>query len=211
MSHFAQETVQAYSDALASNAPTPGGGSAAGVALSQGAALLCMVLNFTVGRKKYAAHEETLRPLLHQCDQVRTEALELAAQDMEAFEAVARCYGLPRQSDAEKAARKTAMETTLHRAAEVPSHILAHSHDLLRAALTIGRLGNRNVLSDVMVGAQLLSAAALSSEVNIRINMKYADASPARERMLSATTSRSEAIPEMLNEVLDVCRGRLKL
>lgn len=47
-------TVQEFVSELASGSATPGGGSAAGLAGAQGAALLSMVCNLTIGRKKYA-------------------------------------------------------------------------------------------------------------------------------------------------------------
>ena len=50
-----------YRDALASGNPTPGGGTAAAVALSQGAALTVMVCNLTIGKERWQegwAHSE---------------------------------------------------------------------------------------------------------------------------------------------------------
>ena len=50
MSEYGNYTLDEYRDALASGAPTPGGGTAAAVALSQGAALALMVCNLTEGK-----------------------------------------------------------------------------------------------------------------------------------------------------------------
>ena len=44
-----------FLDALASAAPTPGGGSAAAVMGAMGAALVSMVANLTIGKKGYEA------------------------------------------------------------------------------------------------------------------------------------------------------------
>ncbi|DAC51844.1 MAG TPA: formiminotransferase-cyclodeaminase, partial [Candidatus Poseidoniales archaeon] len=51
---WANKTVREFQDALASDAPTPGGGSAVGVALGQAAALAIMVSDLTLSKK---AHE----------------------------------------------------------------------------------------------------------------------------------------------------------
>ena len=53
-----QLPVEAFLDQLASSQPTPGGGSAAAVMGAMGAALVSMVANLTVGKKKYAEVEQ---------------------------------------------------------------------------------------------------------------------------------------------------------
>ena len=63
MSEYGDMSLDEFRDALASDSPTPGGGSAAAVALSQGAALAIMVCNLTEGKEKWkdgwAAAEQT--------------------------------------------------------------------------------------------------------------------------------------------------------
>ena len=51
---WADVTLREFQDALASSNPTPGGGSAAGVALGQAAALAKMVADLTLGNDNYA-------------------------------------------------------------------------------------------------------------------------------------------------------------
>ena len=57
----AQLTTTEFVDALAAGQPTPGGGGAAALTGSQAAALVSMVINFTVGKKKYAAVEAEMQ------------------------------------------------------------------------------------------------------------------------------------------------------
>ena len=47
-----KKSVEAFSDELSSSAPTPGGGSVAALMGSMGAALVSMVANLTIGKKK---------------------------------------------------------------------------------------------------------------------------------------------------------------
>ena len=44
-------TLREYQNALASSSPTPGGGTAAAIALGQASALTCMVCDLTIGKK----------------------------------------------------------------------------------------------------------------------------------------------------------------
>ena len=50
---WADVSLREFQDALASSAPTPGGGSAAGVALGQAAALAVMVSDLTLGNESF--------------------------------------------------------------------------------------------------------------------------------------------------------------
>ncbi len=211
MQPIAEQKVNTYLDALASNAPTPGGGGAAAVTASQGAALLGMVLRFTVGRKKYMAHDTTLQPLLTRSDTLRCRALELADRDAEAFAAVGACYSMPRKTATDKEARRQAMDRALLAAARVPLHVMQDIRILLQDAIQVGTLGNRNVLTDVMVAAHLFQAAAMSCEVNVRINMKLATPSPHQQALLTQLHELQTEIASQVVQVLDACNQRLKL
>ena len=61
-----QHTVTDFLDALASNAPAPGGGSVAALSGALGAALLSMVCNLTLGKRKYAAVQDEIAALVAQ-------------------------------------------------------------------------------------------------------------------------------------------------
>ena len=163
-----QTPIGSFLDKLAAGESTPGGGAAAALTGSQAAALLSMVLNFTVGRKKYAAIEEEMRGYLLRTEAIRAELLELADEDAAAFGAVAACYALPRSTDEEKAARNVAMQTALKGAAEVPLTIAALCVDILELTPLIAERGNANVVSDAATAAHLAYAALHSALVNVK-------------------------------------------
>ncbi len=175
MTHLntAGTTIETFLDALASGESTPGGGAAAALTGSQAAALLSMVLNFTVGRKKDAAVEEELRGRLLRTEEMRTQLLAFADKDAEAFGAVAACFAMPRTSEEEKAARTEAMQAALRGAAEVPLAIAALCADLLRLTAPIAEKGNPNVVSDAATAAHLAHSALNSALVNVDINLKW--------------------------------------
>ena len=85
MVKYCRKSVEKYNDCLAAGGAVPGGGSAAAVAAAMGTALLCMVLNFSIGRKAYAAHEKRLKDILSAAEKLRLRFLELADLDPEAF------------------------------------------------------------------------------------------------------------------------------
>jgi len=113
-------TVAGFLEALAAKQSTPGGGGAAALTGAQAAALVSMVVNFTLGNKKYAAVEGQMTEALAESETLRQEFLDLADRDVAAFGAVAACYGMPRDTDAEKEARTAALQSALQNAARVP-------------------------------------------------------------------------------------------
>ena len=108
---------------LGSAAPTPGGGAAAALAAATGAALIEMVVNLTIGKSAYAEHESHVQPIGAQARALRQRALELIDADAAAFDTVMAAYGLPRDSDAEKAARTAAIQVATTDAARPPMEI----------------------------------------------------------------------------------------
>ena len=165
--------IETFLNDLAAGESTPGGGAASALTGSQAAALLSMVLNFTVGRKKYADVEEELRGLLLRTEKMRAELLTFADKDAEAFGAVAACYTMPRSTEEEMAARTKAMQAALRGASEVPFSIAALCADLLELTAPIAEKGNPNVVSDAATAAHLAHAALHSSLVNVDINLKW--------------------------------------
>ncbi len=66
-----------YLDKLASSSPEPGGGSASALAAAIGAALVSMVANLTIGKKKYAEVQDRIEKLVQKSEAVRARLQEL--------------------------------------------------------------------------------------------------------------------------------------
>lgn len=162
-----------FLDALAAKQSTPGGGGAAALTGSQAAALLSMVVNFTLGNKKYADVQESMQDLLTKTEALRAELLTLADEDVTAFERVAACYSMPRSTGEEKAARTQTMQQALKGAARVPFSTAERSLTLLRLVEPVAAQGNTNVVSDAATALYLADAALHSAIINVNINLKF--------------------------------------
>ena len=68
------QTISNFLDALASNAPAPGGGAAAALLGATGAAFVSMVCNLTLGKPKYAAVEDDMEALLARSEALRARS-----------------------------------------------------------------------------------------------------------------------------------------
>jgi len=164
-----------FVDALASDAPAPGGGSAAALAGAQAAALMAMVCRLTVGKKKYAAVEAEANAALAALETRRAELLALIDEDTEAYRAFGRAAALPKNTDDEKVARRQAMRAASKYAAEVPSRTLEAAADVARIIARMFRTANRNCLSDTGAGLQLAHAAVVGASLNVLINLPGTD------------------------------------
>jgi formiminotetrahydrofolate cyclodeaminase len=155
---------------LASAAPTPGGGAAAGVAAATGAALIAMVGHLTIGKAGFEDLEDRMRALVERADAERSAFLSLADQDAEAFEAVMAAFRLPKETDDEKAARTMRIQEAYEGAAAVPMDLATRAVDLMELAEDATAMGNPNAASDGYSAGALLFAGALSAIANVRIN-----------------------------------------
>ena len=163
--------LKPYLNELASASPAPGGGAAAAVTVAQGLALLSMVCNLTIGKKKFSTVETQAKDILEQLSVMRAEALSGAEADMNAFTAVMKAYQMPAKTDEQKSTRKAALEKATRHAAEPPFRLMTLASGALPLADQLEKIGNPNVLSDVFVGRHLLIAGYKSSKENVAVNL----------------------------------------
>ena len=93
---FKNYSIEEYLERLGSGSPTPGGGAAAALTSAQGAALIMMVANHTIGKPKYAEFEELNRDILDEAEVLLHSLTEGIDNDAEAFGKVSEAYALPR-------------------------------------------------------------------------------------------------------------------
>ena len=165
------QEVGTWLDELASAAPAPGGGAAAAMVAAVGAGLIEMVCNLTIGKPRYAEHEEVMRAALITATELRLSAGQLAAEDAAAFGAVSQAYRLPKESAQEKAARAGAIQGALIEAADVPLRVAAVAAEVIGLSDRILAGANVNVISDVAVAASAGRAALDSAVINVEINL----------------------------------------
>ena len=148
MAKFKDTAVEPFLDALASQAATPGGGSAAAIMGAMGAALVSMVCNLTIGKKKYAEVEGEMKDVLAKSEALRAKLTGMIEDDVKAFDAVMSAYGMAKESDADKAAREKAIQAALKQATEVPLRCCHAAREVIDLAAIASEKGNLNVISD---------------------------------------------------------------
>jgi len=171
MTDFGKLSLEQFLDALASNAPTPGGGTAAAVGGAMGASLAEMVAALTLSKEKYAASHEAMRPIAEAARLAREELLSLAREDSEAYESVVAARRLPKETEEQKAARAQKIAAANKHAAEVPMRTARAAVRLLSALPDLAAKGNPNAVSDAGAAALLLDACVEAALLNVGINL----------------------------------------
>jgi formiminotetrahydrofolate cyclodeaminase len=157
--------------AFGSDAPTPGGGTAAALAGAIGAALAEMVASLTLSKEKYAAAHEAVRPIAGLARRTRQELQRLAHEDSNAYDAVVAARRLPKETPDQQRARARRTSEANRLAAEVPMRTARAAARLLGALPDLAKKGNPNAASDAGAAALLLEAAAHAALLNVAINL----------------------------------------
>jgi formiminotetrahydrofolate cyclodeaminase len=168
---YASETLRTYLDDAASSKPAPGGGSVSACVGALGAALVSMVCNLTRGREKYAAVEGEVQELVRKAEAARAELEQLLQDDTVAYNGVIAAYKLPKETEAEQAARSQAVQDGLVVAANVPLDICRVAVEVCRLAKTAAEVGNPQAVTDAGIGAILGEAAVVGAALNVKINL----------------------------------------
>lgn len=166
-------TVSTFLEELSSKKPTPGGGGAAALGGAQGVALGEMVINLTLGKKKYADVEEEMQLLLVRLEEIRAEFLRLADEDARVFAPLAAAYGLPSGTEEEKKHKEEVLETHLLAASLIPKTVMEQAVEAIKIMDILAQKGSRLAVSDVGVGVSFLRTALLGAKMNVSINTKF--------------------------------------
>lgn len=178
--------VSNFLNELASNSPTPGGGSVAALAGALGAALISMVGNLTVGKKKYEDVEEEIKRILSSSEKLRYELSQLIEEDVKVFNNFMSTYKMPKETEDEKKIRAEKIQESLIEAAKVPLKVAHKCLDILSLSKEVAEKGNINVVSDAGVAALLAEAALESAILNVKINLKMIKDEKTKEEFSSS-------------------------
>jgi formiminotetrahydrofolate cyclodeaminase len=165
-------TLGEFQDALASSDPTPGGGTAAAVALGQATALTRMVAQLTLGKEKWQEGWIAAEKAEEIAERTYLRAGELAQLDSDAFDEVMAAFRMPKTNDDEIGIRRNCIRQATLKASEIPYETVVLGMELLSCQEALALKGNGNAVSDVGVAGLLTSAAVKGALFNVEINLQ---------------------------------------
>ncbi len=169
---FTKYSCEEFVDVLSTKAPVPGGGGASALVGALGCALGNMVGSLTVGKKKYADVEGDMIALKQKADVLQKDLLRLVEEDAKVFEPLSKAYGMPRETEEEKAEKERVMAIVLKDACSVPMEIMRKCCQAVELIEEFAQKGSVIALSDAGVGAAFCKAALLGASLNVFINTK---------------------------------------
>ena len=158
-------------DAFASNAPVPGGGSAAALAGALGVSLLVMAASLPKSRTGAPEEATDLAEAAARLRPLRDSLVQLIDADSDAYRAVMAAMKLPKMADDEKLTRTAALQSALKEATDVPLDVMRAGQQALAGAVIVARNAYRVAASDVATGIELLGSCVRSAALSIDGNL----------------------------------------
>ena len=207
---FSTVPCNEFVEVLASKAPVPGGGGASALVGAIGTALGNMVGSLTVGKKKYAEVEEEMWELKGKCDQLQKDFLRLIERDAEVFEPLSKAYGMPRETEEEKAEKARVMAIVLKDACSVPMEIMEKCCEAIDIIAEFAAKGSTLAISDAGVGVAFAKAALKGASLNVYINTKSMADKELAAQLNAKCDKMLEDYTVKADQIFDSVLGRLK-
>lgn len=163
-------TVAGFAEETSRESPAPGGGSISAYMGALAAALGSMVANLSSHKRGWDDQWEKFSTWAEKGQVLMTELLHLVDEDTHAFNEIMNAFSLPKGTEEEKTARKTAIQDATRYATEVPLRTMKAAFASFELCKAMAAEGNPNSVSDAGVGALAARSAVLGACLNVKIN-----------------------------------------
>nr|MBP9152221.1 cyclodeaminase/cyclohydrolase family protein [Flavobacteriales bacterium] len=202
-------TLVEFADETASESPAPGGGSIAAYVGVLGASLATMVANLSSHKRGWDDRWEEFSHWAEKGQAIKDELLHLVDEDTASFNAIMDAFGLPKETDEEKAARSAAIQAATKYAIQVPFRVMEVAHSSFELIKAMAEIGNPNSVTDAGVGALCARTAVLGAHLNVKINAgSLKDKEFVNEILARAKRHEDEAIA-MEKEILAIVESKI--
>ncbi|WP_270941442.1 cyclodeaminase/cyclohydrolase family protein [Romboutsia lituseburensis] len=190
-----------FSDEVDSNSPAPGGGSVAALASNIGVGLARMMAHLSFGKKKYESLDESIRQefvnRFNKLADIRQELVVLIDKDTESFNEVMKAMKMPKETEAEKKARKNAIQDATLFSIDVPFKTAKLSLKALELLDFVVDNGNQNAITDIGVGTLMIYTGLEGAILNVKVNLMGIENKEIHD-------SYSESCKEILNKAKQI-------
>lgn len=163
-------SLSRFADETASESPAPGGGSIAAYMGALGVSLGTMVANLSSHKTGWDSSWQEFSDWAEKGQHLKEQLLKLVDEDTRAFNKIMDAFGLPKGTDAEKAARKKAIQEATLYAIEIPLQVMQLSLESFAIIKAMAETGNPSSVSDAGVGALAARSAVYGAFLNVKIN-----------------------------------------
>ena len=166
------KTLTEYTNLLASNAPTPGGGSSLALVGLNATCLVMMAANVTITKlAKKGASCPQLEDLVTKLESTKQAFHLLIDLDAVAFSKILEAMKMPKNTEDEICARKQALQDAYVYSAQVSLDIIQHAVDCYKLADQAIANADKFVVSDAHIGKALAKTVATLNVHNVDVNV----------------------------------------
>lgn len=202
-------SVEAFANETASESPAPGGGSISATMGALGAALGAMVANLSAHKRGWDERWEEFSEWAEKGKHYQEELLRMVDEDTNAFNRIMEAFGLPKKSEEDIKARKTAIQEATKYAIEVPFKVMNLCFESMEVAMAMAKNGNPNSVSDAGVAAIAALAGVKGAYLNVRINTADLEDKNFVEEILSKGKKLQAKAATLQKEILEVVDSKI--
>jgi glutamate formiminotransferase/formiminotetrahydrofolate cyclodeaminase len=186
-----------FANETASESPAPGGGSISAYMGAMGAALGTMVANLSSHKRGWDERWDEFSNWAEKGKAIQEQLIKLVDEDTNAFNMIMSAFDLPKGNDAEKEARKQAIQDATKFATEIPFKTMQLCLEAMQIAKAMAEIGNPNSVTDAGVGALAARSGVMGAFLNVKINASGLD----DKAFASDIMYRGEDIQKQANEL----------
>ncbi len=202
--------LREFADETASESAAPGGGSISAYAGALGISLATMVANLSSHKRGWDARWKEFSDWAAQGQAIKDQLIKLVDEDTRAFNAIMAAFALPKGNDAEKAARKQAVQSATKYAIEVPFKVMELSVQSLPIIKAMADTGNPNSVTDAGVGALCARTAVLGAFLNVKVNAGGLDDKDFANDMVQRGETLVTEANRLEQEIWEVVNGKIE-
>jgi glutamate formiminotransferase/formiminotetrahydrofolate cyclodeaminase len=201
--------LKAFADETASESAAPGGGSIAAYAGALGISLATMVANLSSHKRGWDDRWQEFSTWAERGQAIKDQLIKLVDEDTRAFNAIMAAFALPKGNDAEKAARKLAVQAATKYAIEVPFKVMELSLESMTTIKAMAEIGNPNSVTDAGVGALCARTAVLGAFLNVKVNAGGLDDKTFANNMVQRGETLVAEANKLEQEIWAVVNGKI--
>lgn len=194
----------------ASESPAPGGGSVSAAVGAMAASLVTMVANLSSHKRGWDERWEEFSDWAVRGQAIQAELLRLVDADTRAFDAVLAAMQLPKETQAEKDARRATLDAAIVAAARIPFTVMQQSMKVFDIAQAMADTGLPASVSDAGVAACCARTAVRGAWLNVKINAGTLKDRLLVQPMLAEGEMLVKEADRREGEILGLVEGRMK-
>ncbi len=202
--------LKRFSEETAAESPAPGGGSVAAYVGALGVALGTMVANLSAHKRGWDDRWEEFSQWAVRGEKLRNELLHLVDEDTRSYERIIACYGMPKGTDAEKAARRAAIAEATKGAINAPLRTMEVCVESMALMQAMAGSGLEASVSDAGVGALCARTGAIAGYLNVRTNCPGLDDEAFKADVLRKAEALKERAEALEAEVMAITLGKVR-